>query len=161
MGTYQFRFIRGQTRTNREFFGDTPPREWPEMEFQVYSEARGQIADAGDTPEDILRNCWNTAGRLVTLALATQNEERPLFPSVLITPEGKARHELQYPTRDVLGFDAPGGASRFITDTDPATAHHLAKLPLIKVYQAQFRTDYLRTIARYPDHIVIELDCNQ
>lgn len=153
----QFRFIQGETRTNGEIFhrhelGET-------RTYEYWSQAAGQRLSPDLVPDDILQNAWNTTDELVTLGLRTITGNRPIFPSVLIEPDGTVSEHLMFPDADVFGDTKPGGvAAKFLPE--PGQAWFSAQQPLREIAKAQFRADYLRKLTDWPGHIVIELDWN-
>ena len=177
IGSSRYRLIQGNQLTNRELFGDTGgafgniSSYLPEMEFQVWAENGFKKNPAG-APEEILRNNWNLADRLVRLALINPGpqsayNEREIFPDVLITHDGTLIHATGFPDEDVFGDrynmreKTLPTASKYLENHEPATAHHLALYPLRKLARAQFEMEYLRALVRYDGHLVVQLDWNQ
>ena len=161
VGCRQHRFIQGNILTNSETFVDTPQRLRPEQTFEIWGENSGRKANAEDAPNSVLQSCWNHAARLIELAIRHHQSGRPIYPELLITPDGRVQHQLTYQDTDVFDDPSPGGtASLFMPDQDPVMAWHRAKQPLRDLEQAQFRIDYLRTLAAHMGHIVIEFDWN-
>ena len=153
----QFRFIQGETRTNGEIF---PSHELgQDRTYEYWSQASGHKLSPDLVPDEILQNAWNTTDELVTLGLKTITGNRPIFPGVLIEPDGTISEHLAFPDADVFGDTAPGGvAAKFLLE--PSQAWFAAQQPLRDIGKAQFRADYLRKLADWPGHIVIELDWN-
>ena len=161
VGCRQHRFIQGNILTNSETFVDTPLGLRPEQTFEIWGQNRGQKASAEDAPNSVLQSCWNHADRLIELAIRHHQSGRPIYPELLITPDGRVQHQLTHPDMDVFDDPSPGGTiALFMPDQDPAMAWHRAKAPLRDLEQAQFRIDYLRTLAAHMGHIVIEFDWN-
>jgi hypothetical protein len=177
IGSNRYRRIQGNHLTNREFFGETGNAPGningcpPEMEFQVWAE-NGFKRDPAGAPEEVLRNNWNLADRLVQLALSnpgprSEHNEREIFPDVLLTHDGTLLHATGFPDEDVFGDrynmreTALPTASRYLENHEPSMAHHLALYPLRKLARAQFEIEYLRALVRYDGHMVVQLDWNQ
>ncbi len=161
VGSRQHQFIQGNRKTNRETFGNIPTSWWPELTFEIWGENNGQKADAADAPEDVISNAWNHADALIALALKSKWAQNPTYPEILITPDATVSHQLKYHDEDVFHDPSPGGTvALFLPDQDPALSWHMAKRPLAELEQANFRINYLRTLAAYPGHIVVEFDWN-
>ena len=160
IGSNQYRFIQGNLMTNSETFADTPAGPHPQQTFEIWSEARGQMANPRDTPQEILEGCWNHADNLVKIAIESHLKPRPLYPKILITPNGTVLHQLKYHDQDVFDDPSPGGTANLFVPGDPIMAWHRSKAPLQDLEQAKFRIEYLRTLAAYPNHIVVALDWN-
>ena len=157
VGCSQHRFIQGEQRAN----GQVPSRQqMTEQEpMQFWSEAKGRHADPARTPASVLANSWNSTTELLSLALRTLRDNRPIFPSALIEPDGSYTHHLGFPEADVFGDTAPGGAAALYL-ADHAAAWLAARQPLRDIAQAHFRAGYIRTLHRWPGRLVIALDWN-
>ena len=162
LGTSQHRFIKGNHDTNSVTFRHLNRADWPQMTHQYWSDRGGQTSDAGhDSPQHIIDDSWNTGRDLVALAIRSKYRERPIYPNLLIRPDGTVRHELTYHDQDVFGQICPEStAHHYLTGTEPVHAWQMAKWPLEALEEAKFRIDYLRTLTDHPDNIVFEVDWN-
>ena len=182
IGNRQHRFIKGEFRTNSKQFRNLVHQNWPELSYHVMSEGKGPVsidseyeyAAARDMPMDILDNSWNTGYNLVSLALenrashGTQHSQHGLiYPDVLLNTGGIVSHSLGYPTLNIFGEtdeEYSAGESRrahhYLPHLDPAQAHFSAMSPINRILRATFEADYVREMAKYDDHIVLEADWN-
>ena len=177
IGCRQNRFIQGEFRTNSVQFGHPPDHQWPETIHEVMSQIHEpDLSDEGIAaiPLDVLRNCWNLSQNLVTLALenraafGTGHPERGLiYPDILLTPEGIAGEAMTFPNQDVFGNtddELVEGkdltATQYLDNRHRGSAYFGAQYPVIELTKAAFRCDYIRKMAQYHDHIVLEADWN-
>ena len=172
VGGHSYRFIQGEYSNNKEMFGYLPYQEWPEMDHCFYSDRSGRVANAEDAPPEILQNSWNVTDTLVKTAVEScmrqtfNNPHRSVFPRVIVTPEGSVCHDTDFPDRDVFGefaeIWAPEQpvAKRYFPHQDAYSAHFTATYPLMRLATAKFQVDYIRTLAKYPRHLVIQMDWN-
>ena len=160
VGGNQYRYIQGQDQVNREAFLGLDYKNWPVTTHQFWSDAGGLTGTIKDAPYEVLKNSWNTTSDLIALALRSHHRQRPIYPSLLMEPDGILTHQFTEWSEDVFGDEAPGGtASRYI-EGDPVIAWHMATAPLRDIAQAEFRAQYLRTLVRYPKKLVVEFDWN-
>ena len=160
VGCRQYRFIQGNLRTNSEHFGVNAPVNLDDSTFEIWSQRHGPKAPADQAPDKVISISWNCTEKLVKLALESHQRPRPLYPQLLITPDGQLQHQLEYPDLDVFDDPAPGGAASKYLAGDPANAWHRAKQPIHDLEQAYFRIRYLQTLSKHPERIVLEFDWN-
>ena len=177
LGCRQFRFIQGEHRTNSQLFAPAPTNQWPETTHQVMSQIHEpDLSDEGidAIPMDVLRNSWNTAHRLVGLALENSGARREhpdqrtiIYPQILLSPDGIVGQCITFPGENVFGETDQDLVNRravkamdYTNAREPGGAYFLAQYPLRRLAQAQFECDYIRAMAEYDDHIVLEADWN-
>ena len=162
LGTWQHRFIKGNHEPNSVTFRHLKMADWSDMTHQFWSDRNGQTSEPGnDSPQHIINDSWNTGGELIALALRSKYQDRPIYPSLLIQPDGTVLHELTHHDQDVFGqICTESTAHHYLTGTEPVQAWHMAKWPLEALEEARFRIDYLRALTGHPDNIVFEVDWN-
>ena len=176
LGSRQFRFIQGEHRTNSEQFNHLTGN-WPNMSHEVMSQIREpDLSDAGIAaiPMVVLHNSWNTARRLVSLALENpgtkahcHHDRVVIYPQILLDPYGIVGNCITLPDENVFGetnADLINGnavkATVYTANRDPGYAYFLAQRPMRNLEQAMFECDYIRHLTKFDEHIVLEADWN-
>ena len=161
IGGNTYRFIQGNEDTNLDTFAGMPRDQWPRTTHEFWSQRSGTCAQAHEAPAEILGWSWNSSDLLITLALESNPRRRRIYPSLLLVPDRDLPlHCLSYHDEDVFGDPAPGGSAALYLEGDPVMAWHRAKSPLQELAEANFRVEYLRTLHRHPNRLVMELDWN-
>ena len=131
----------------------------------------------------VIRHSWNNTDRLVELALSLDPHYQPdpgIFPHALLTHEGLMVRPTPIPTTDVFGDplgctmhepsgvpptrhqwdtgqDCPHTVNRYFQDNHHGQGQTFAVMPMIEMAHAQYRADYVRTLADHPGQIAIQL----
>ena len=155
LGGNPHRFIKNSGLTNSQHTAE-------ENTPQFWSDRQGRICQPSELATiHLLDNCHSSTDALVTLALKSRHLSLPIYPQLLIEPDSTLHHHLGFPDEDVFGDPKHGGTvTRYLPEDEPASSWFLAMEPLRKLAEAQFQINYIRALAKYPDHAVIELDWN-
>ena len=167
MGGEQYRYIRGQPPLEGTPSGTAPAGGgrggWPQTRHHLWSARTNLKGDAAQAPDDVLTDSWNTTHHLVRLALQSHHTPQPVYPALLMEPDGTLIHQFQSGQEDVFGDEQPGddrrgGTASLYVQDHPEMAWHMAHAPLRSIAQAQFRARYLQTMDRHPRRIVVGFD---
>lgn len=162
LGGEHYRYIHGQPPLQEVPSGAAPPAGWPQTRHHLWSARTNLKGDVTQASDDVLNDSWNATHYLVTLALQSHHTPHPVYPALLMEPDGTLTHQFLDGQEDVFGDEHPGdhsgrAASLYIED-HPEMAWHMAQAPLRSIAQAQFRARYIRTMNRHPEMIVVGFD---
>ncbi len=118
------------------------------------------------TPLELLLNNYAPTDPLVSRELLNllDANSSDTMSNVLIAPDGSVVHHPLVEDTDVFGQtrdDADSGtliAARYYKNSGPDFAHYHARHPLYELHRAQYRCEYLRTLAKYPGNIAVQLE---
>ena len=131
----------------------------------------------------VIRHSWNNTDRLVELALELDPHYQPdpgIYPHALLTHNGALLRPEPTPETDVFGDpvkcsmhefediltpgnpedadpDCPHTVNRYFQNNHHGRGQTLAVMPMIEMAYAQYRADYVRTLANHPGQIAIQL----
>lgn len=159
LGARTNRFIQGNLDSPSETYAGVPKEDRPPASALIWRAESGLAPQ--NLPANLLLDSWSRADILARMAL--HPDYRPtllqprLQPDMLITPDGRLRHQLGPIDHDVFEDQTPGLVAAALLGGPPDQAFDHAKAPLRELENALFRIDYLRSLAQNPQNLVISM----